>query len=58
MYDMINITVCKDYIKLVNCEQLNFRGSETYDVYYSEILINENEIDDVIKLLQEYKNAA
>ena len=57
MYDMIELKVCKDYIKLKNCEQLGVDKSETYDIYYSEILINEDEIDDVIKLLQDYKNA-
>ena len=54
---MIELEVCEDYIKLKNCEQLDVDKSETYDIYYSEILINEDEIDDVIKLLQDYKNA-
>ena len=58
MYDMINLQVCKEYIKLVNCEQLCVNDSQKYDIQYSEILINENEIDEVIKLLQEYKDAA
>ena len=54
---MIELEVCKDYIKLKNCEQLDINKFENYDIYYSEILINEDEIDDVIKLLQDYKNA-
>lgn len=54
---MIELEVCEDYIKLKNCEQLDVDKSETYDIYYSEILINEDGIDDVIKLLQDYKNA-
>jgi hypothetical protein len=58
MYDMINLQVCKEYIKLVNYEQLCVNDSQKYDIQYSEILINENEIDEVIKLLQEYKDAA
>lgn len=51
---MIELEVCKDYIKLKNCEQLDVNESEIYDVYYSELLINKHEIGDVIKLLQEY----
>lgn len=54
---MIRLKVCKDYIKLTSYEQLDVNETENYDIYYSEILINEDEIDDVIKLLQDYKNA-
>ena len=54
---MIELEVCEDYIKLTSYEQLDVNESENYDIYYSEILINKNEIDEVIKLLQDYKNA-
>jgi len=54
---MIELKVCKDYIKLTSYEQLDVNETESYDVYYSELLIKENEIDTVIKLLQDYKNA-
>lgn len=54
---MISLKVCEDYIKLTNCEQLNLNETQKYDVYYSELMINETEIDEAIELLQEYKNA-
>ena len=54
---MIELIVCEDYIKLSNYEQLDVDESVIYDIHYSEIMINKDEIDAVIKLLQDYKNA-
>jgi hypothetical protein len=57
MYDMIMLKVCEDYIKLTSYEQLDVNESENYDIHYSELMISKNEIDAVIELLQDYKNA-
>lgn len=54
---MIELEVCEDYIKLTSYEQLDVNETESYDIHYSELMINKNEIDEVIKLLQDYKNA-
>ena len=55
MYDMINLQVCKEYIKLVNCEQLCVNDTQKYDIQYSEILISrlieQTAIDEKIDLL-------
>ena len=54
---MIMLKVCEDYIKLTSYEQLDVNESENYDIHYSELMISKNEIDAVIELLQDYKNA-
>lgn len=58
MYEMIEITDRGDCIKLTQCERLQVNDSEIYNIYYSEFMLNKNEIDDMIKLLQDYKDAS
>jgi hypothetical protein len=58
MREMMEITDRGDCIKLTQCEQLTITDSEIYNIYYSEFILNKNEIDDLIKLLQDYKDAS
>jgi hypothetical protein len=58
MREMMEITDRGDCIKLTQCEQLTIADSEIYNIYYSEFILNKNEIDDLIKLLQDYKDAS